>query len=385
VSRFDSLSSTTSNGQGSGLAVIFAGGGTGGHLFPALAIHEQLRTMGNVRALFLCSRRPLDAKILSDEGVDFEPIPAEPVGLHPRRLAKFLWTWGEAVRASRAAIRRLKHDHARVEVVAMGGFVAAPAAQAARVEHCRVTLVNLDAVPGKANRWISRRATTILTATNAAGFDWPVVPPIVRGAALSPGDAAMCRRELGLDPARPTLLVCGGSQGAGSINKLLLALIARDAAAFHGWQVVHQTGKSDLDELRAAYAGANVPGVVEPFFQRMGSLWGAADFAVSRCGAGSVAEAWANRVPSVFLPYPYHKDEHQRHNAEPLDRVGGCVIVTDHIEAQANISDAGARVLEMLREGTRRDAMRASLATLGPADGAARVARAIVAREAARI
>lgn len=383
MSRFDSSSSTTSNGRGSGLAVIFAGGGTGGHLFPALAIHEQLRTMGDVRAIYLCSRRPLDAKILSGEGVQFEPIPAEPVGLHPRRLAKFLWTWGSAVRASRAAIQRLKHEHARVEVVAMGGFVAAPAAQAARVEKCRVTLVNLDAVPGKANRWMSRRATTILSATHAAGFDWPVVPPIVRGAALAPGDAATCRRELGLDPARPTLLVCGGSQGAGSINKLLLALLARDAAGFHGWQVIHQTGKSDIDELRAAYASANVPGIVEPFFQRMGVLWGAADFAVSRCGAGSVAEAWANRVPSVFLPYPYHKDEHQRRNAEPLERAGGCVIVTDRIEPQANMGEAGARVLEMLRESTRRETMRAALTNLGPADGAARVARAIVSREQA--
>lgn len=364
-----------------GLCVVFAGGGTGGHLFPALAIHEQLATMGDVRAVYLCSRRPLDAEILKTEGVEFEAIPAEPFGLHPKRMLRFMWTWGDAVRAARTAIRRLKRTSARVEVVAMGGFAAAPVAHAARLERCRVTLVNLDAVPGRANRLMSKRASTILTATAARGYDWTVVPPIVRKAALAPGDMASCRRELGLEPSRPTLLVTGASQGAGSINKLMLAMVTQHAPAFTGWQVIHQTGKSDTQELRQAYAGAGVPALVEPFFHVMGTLWGAADCAVSRCGAGSVAEAWANKVPSIFLPYPYHKDEHQRRNAEPLEHAGGCEIVTDRIVSQTNLTDAGARVLVLMADAPRREAMRAALAQLGPADGAARVARAIVSRE----
>jgi UDP-N-acetylglucosamine--N-acetylmuramyl-(pentapeptide) pyrophosphoryl-undecaprenol N-acetylglucosamine transferase len=368
--------------NGRGLCVVFAGGGTGGHLFPALAIHEQLATMGDVRALYLCSRRPLDAEILKNEGVAYEPIPAEPFGVHPKRLLKFMWTWGDAVRAARTTIRRLKKESARVEVVAMGGFAAAPVAHAARLERCRVTLVNLDAVPGRANRLMSKRAATILTATAAQGFDWTVVPPIVRKAALAPGDAAHCRRELGLDAGKHTLLVTGASQGAGSINKLMLAMAKQNAAALAGWQVIHQTGKSDTEELRAAYASAGVHALVEPFFRVMGELWGAADCAVSRCGAGSVAEAWANKVPAIFLPYPYHKDEHQRRNAEPLERAGGCEIVTDQISPEANLPEAGARTLALMADGGRRDAMRAGLASLGPADGAARVARAIVSREA---
>jgi len=365
-----------------GLTVVFAGGGTGGHLFPALAIHEQLTSMGDVRAVYLCSRRPLDAEILKSEGVAFEAIPAEPFGVRPKRLLKFMWTWGSAVRAARGTLNRLKRESARVEVVAMGGFVAAPVAHAARLEQCRVTLVNLDAVPGRANRMMSRRAATILTATAAQGYDWTVVPPIVRRAALAPGDAAHCRRELGLDPAKKTLLVTGASQGAGSINKLMLALVRQNATAFSGWQVIHQTGKSDTEDLRAAYSNAGVQCLVEPFFRGMGTLWGAADCAVSRCGAGSVAEAWANKVPAVFLPYPYHKDEHQRRNAEPLERAGGCEIVTDLIAPEANLPQAGAKTIALMRDAGRRDSMRAGLAALGPADGAARVARAIVSREA---
>lgn len=106
--------------------------------------------------------------------------------------------------------------------------------------------------------------------------------------------------------------------------------------------------------------------------------WGGADVAVSRAGAGSVGEAWANRVPSILMPYPYHKDQHQRANAEPLERAGGAIVVEDLIEAGPNMGVAGARLAELLTDGAKRDAMRQGLRSLGPADGAERVARALV-------
>jgi UDP-N-acetylglucosamine--N-acetylmuramyl-(pentapeptide) pyrophosphoryl-undecaprenol N-acetylglucosamine transferase len=105
--------------------------------------------------------------------------------------------------------------------------------------------------------------------------------------------------------------------------------------------------------------------------------WGASDLAVSRAGAGSVAEAWANHTPTLFMPYPYHKDQHQKFNAAPLGECGGAVIVTDRIDEAANAGEAGKTILELMGSGAKRAAMRGALLKLGPADGAERIARVL--------
>ncbi len=369
--------------------VVFAGGGTGGHLYPGLAISEQLNQISAsnasaTRSVFACSTRPLDAEILRQENADFRPIPAEPFALAPRTLIRFLRTWGSAVRAGRTLLRELHGQHREVLVVAMGGFVAAPMTQAARVERCPVTLVNLDATPGKANRWIARHAQKVFTAAQVVGLpsarDWINIPPIVRRAALPPGDAQHCRKLLGLDPHRPTLLATGASQGAKSINDFLTALTLQspDVFAAGGWQVIHQAGgKADLSAIEHAYSQARVPAVVRAFLSPMGPAWGAADLAISRAGAGSVAEAWASTVPTIFLPYPYHRDQHQRANALPLETRGACLIASDQIDPPQNLRTIGPLVLRLMQDAMARSAMRDALRALGPADGAAQVAQAI--------
>jgi UDP-N-acetylglucosamine--N-acetylmuramyl-(pentapeptide) pyrophosphoryl-undecaprenol N-acetylglucosamine transferase len=367
-------------------AFVLAGGGTGGHIFPNLAIAEQLESLigRRPRCVFAVSARPLDAQILKDESREFEVIPAEPFVLRPRGFLKFLNSWGRSVRAARELLQKLKRDHGRVDVVATGGFVSAPVAQAARVERVPVTLVNLDATPGRANRWIARHAARVFTAAEASSVGWPVIRPLVRAAAMAPGDARACRTKLGLDPDRPVLFVTGASQGAGTINKLLVALVEKHASDFvsRGWQVIHQTGPrtdaKDIENSRGAMKSAGIPAIVEPFFREMGVAWGAADLAISRSGAGSVAEAWANATPSVFLPYPYHKDQHQRANAAILVRAGACVVEDDLIDPEKNAGGAGATLLELMRDDAKREAMRAALKSLGPADGANTVARALV-------
>lgn len=363
------------------LGVVFAGGGTGGHLFPALAVLEQLLEIEpGVKSVFLCSTREIDERILAAAGVAHSAIPAKPLSGHPIRLAKFITSWGGAVRASREQIQKMKAECARVRVLATGGFVAAPVAQAARAERVPLVLLNQDAPPGKANRWIAGRAASIYTTADVARAGWERIPPVVRRAALASGDARDCRGRLGLDPDRPVLLVTGASQGSRTVNEFAAAFA--EAHADHlragGWQAIHQTGASDNTPWREAWERAGVPAVVEQFFDAMGDCWGAADLAVSRAGAGSVAEVWANRVPTVFMPYPYHRDEHQRLNAEPLAKAGGAVVAKDAIDAAANLADAGTIVLELLRSPSRRATMRDALAGLGPVDGAARLARALL-------
>lgn len=371
---------------------VFVGGGTGGHLFPGLAIAEEINaaTGGTAATAFVCSDRPIDEQILKGAGVEYYSISAKPLVLRPKGLWRFLAAWGPSVRNCRALYRQLAQrvgGKDRVHVVAMGGFVAAPAVRAARAEGLRVTLVNLDAQPGKANRWIARmsdHAVSVFEVNAKYAANWRVVPPIVRAQAIAPGTTAECRSRLGLNPDQPVLMVTGGSQGAGTINRLMIDLLKVHHAHLSsgGWQVLHQCGRSgDVSEaeLVAAYRTAGVPAVVSELVAEIGCWWGAAELTVSRAGAGSVAEAWANQVPTLFLPYPYHKDQHQRLNALRMTSAGAGVLAVDLVRPEANALGVLPVLAELVSNAPRRDRLRQALSKLGKADGAKRVAAMLLA------
>ncbi len=362
--------------------IIFAGGGSGGHIHPGVAIAEQVRTIApDTGILFICKDQPLDRAILDAGGWAHTGIDAAPFVKSPKGLFRLARRWGGCIRAARLVIRECGSDDVRV--VAMGGYVAAPVAQAARAEKKPVTLVNLDAAPGIANQWIARRAAHCFTAANVPSqFDWAPIAPIVRTAALADANQQECKRRLGVDPARPMLLVTGASQGARSINKLLIEMAGETPGVFQGWSVLHQVGApagdGDDPDVAGAYEKAGIEAHVVETIERMGDAWGAADLAVSRSGAGSVGELWANAVPSVLLPFPYHRDQHQRLNAAPLAECGGAVIVTDEIDPARNLASAGSRLGALMADADERDRMREALRGLGPADGARRVAESLV-------
>jgi UDP-N-acetylglucosamine--N-acetylmuramyl-(pentapeptide) pyrophosphoryl-undecaprenol N-acetylglucosamine transferase len=246
-------------------------------------------------------------------------------------------------------------------------------------------LINLDAVPGKANRLIARSADAVISAAEVVGpcadRGWPVVPPIVRRSAMTGLSPAECRGRLGLDPARKTLLVTGGSQGAVSINRTVLRTFKDHAKELTDWQVIHQTGKGEEESAGAAYRAAGISAVVRAFFENMGEAWRASDLAVSRAGAGGVADAWAYHIPTLFMPNPYHKDQHQKHNAARLVRIGAARIIDDLMEETSNAEHAGVALRELLLRDDARRTMTTALQALGPADGASRLA-AILAADA---
>lgn len=376
---------------------IFGGGGTGGHLYPGLAIWREIQAMdASASAVFVCSSKPLDAEILAREGVEFVAVPAKAFGVRPLALWRFLSNWGASVRVSRGVVRgtlggehrlagdgkSVAHARGRTILVSMGGYVSAPVVQAARAEGVPCVLVNLDAVPGKANSWIARHADVRMTAADSGRVPaaWERVPPIVRRGAKCAMTAGEARVALGLKADRPVLLVTGGSQGAGSLNAFVTSFAAKHAEVLRrgGWQVLHQTGKGEDEKARAAYAAAGIDADVRVFLTDMACAWGAATFSVARCGANTVAELWANQVPSLLLPYPYHKDEHQKFNAEPLERCGGAVVRRDLVDVEKNISENAAALLRVVSEPSEIERMRAGMAGLGAADGAARVARRLV-------
>lgn len=366
--------------------LLFAGGGTGGHIYPALAIAEHAARINPASAAhILCSSRPVDASILRAETVPYTPLPAHPPVNRPRPLLRFARAWYPSVHLAQVI---LKEHAARgpVILVAMGGFVCPPAVAAALKENIPVALVNLDAVPGRANRWAAERAERVFTAAEVpqtASAKWPFVGPIVRPALTDPIDQAQARRRFQLDPARRTLLITGGSLGAKSINDLLTHLLTHHRDAFRGWQAIHQTGdQHDPAPIRAAYARADVPAWVGPYLgpAEMPAAWAAADLSIGRCGAGTVAEAWATRTPSVFFPYPYHADQHQKRNAQPLARAGAAIVLDDLVDPEPNAKAHAPTILALLTDPARFSALAEPAQRLPPADGAARIAQALLDR-----
>ncbi len=362
--------------------VVFAGGGSGGHLSPGLAIAERLQSLNpEIRCRFYCSDREIDRTMLEGAGADFLPIPAAPLGLRPAGLVRFLRGLN---RGTRVAGESLSADQASL-VLALGGFVSAPVVRAARKKGVPSMLLNLDAVPGRANQWVARQCDDVLTAlplqqgmslANLSGrTDFPI-----RRIALAPGDALSCRERLGMATNRPTLLVTGASQGASSLNRFMRAFIQSHPEDLEGWQVLHLSGEREKSFLEQTYASAGIQATVIDFLEHIGLAWGAADLAISRAGANSVAEVAANHVPAIFVPYPWHKDLHQRFNAESLVNEGAACLVQDAIDPTANLASLGALLQRLLHDDSAVHDMHQKLSRRVQNDGASEIAALIHAR-----
>jgi UDP-N-acetylglucosamine--N-acetylmuramyl-(pentapeptide) pyrophosphoryl-undecaprenol N-acetylglucosamine transferase len=356
--------------------VLFAGGGTGGHIYPNAAIVERLRERRpDVAVHFLVSDRPGDAQTMGKQGLAYTASPVQPLPppTRPWRAIRFLATWRRALAQATELLRREEIG----VVVATGGFVSGPAVVAAAKLGIPRALVNLDAIPGKANRRLARFADPVFST-----YETPVLPGArriglpLRKVSTMQGSRSDALARLGLDPDLSVLFVTGATHGAESVIRTMMALVASPerARAFEGWQVFHQCGTFDPETLAAAYADAGVPAKVVAYCDVMGLAWGAADLVVSRAGAGSVAEAWANAAPTVFLPNPYHRDQHQRHNAQPLVDAGGAILLDDLVDAERNVEAIGPALFELMGDDERRTRMRAALEQTRPPDGAAVVA-----------
>lgn len=368
------------------LGVVFAGGGTGGHIHPNLAVAEALaaRLPGRVRGVFVVSERPIDRRVLESErieGLEFELItsPSKPMVLKPWALLRFVMSWGGSVRAGREAIRSLRETCERVVVVSTGGFVSPGVAQAARVERVPFIMVNLDAVPGKANRLMQRWAGVRLSSAAVEDARYERVPPIVRRRMREPAPRVEAGAHFGLDPGMRTLLVTGGSQGARSVNEFVLGAIEALGERFDrgAWQVLHQCGPSGEESLAKRYAELGVRAHVSAYIPRMDLAFAASDACVCRGGAGAIADLWAMRMPALVLPYPGHRDQHQKLNALELERAGGVFVGTDLATPADNLRVNLGNLQDLLNDEVRTQMARA-IASLGPADGADRVAERVI-------
>ena len=361
--------------------ILFAGGGTGGHLSPSLAVAERLAGRDEAPNVhFACSNRPIDRSMLEQAGVAFTRLTVQPI---PRtrlwRWPAFFWHWRSSVRTAGELLGRLNVQC----VVAMGGFVSGPVVVAARRAGVPIVLINLDAVPGKANRYLAPRCNRVFSVF--ATTDLPVtqtqmVPLPLPARAVGPADKGAARTELGLPADRPVLLITGGSQGAESVNLAVCALVDRDDFARHlaDWHVLHIAGSDMAERMRGLYGQRHINATVMSFCPTMGLAWSAAELAICRAGANTVAEVAANATPSVFLPYPYHADQHQKLNAQPLVDAGGAVMFDDLIDPQANADQLAQPLIDLMTDADRRQQMRNALSSTHQGDGAAIIADQII-------
>ncbi len=359
-------------------AILFAGGGTGGHIYPNAAIVEALLAIrSDARPSFLVSHRSGDVAILERLGYPGTQSPVRPLPpiARPWRLVPFLLAWRRAVASARA----LLEDQKIAAVVATGGFVSGPAIVAAARLGLPRALVNLDAVPGKANRRLVTSASkvfSVFASDHLPGAE--VIGFPLRAASKGAGTPKQARAalDLGLDPDLPVLFVTGATHGAESIIQMMIAWCesAEWRPALDGWQVLHQCGAAAPEALKRAYAAAGVRATVVAYLDKIGLAFRAADVVIARAGAGTVAEAWANGSPTVFLPNPYHHDHHQRRNAQPMADAGGALVLDDKIEAAANLATNIESIAALLRDDAKRREMRDRLDATRPPDGAATVA-----------
>lgn len=325
----------------SGPTILFAGGGSGGHISPALAIAEAIQAIdASATCLFACSAGDIDRAMLEKAGRTATPLPARPPSLRPGPLLRFIGGY----RTSRHMVRSLIERRDVDLTMLLGGYVAAPAAAAARAAGVPSMLVNLDRVPGRANKWMRSSASLVVSAVHTVRpFADSVTGMPIRRAAMPPHDAEGCRAMLGLDPDRPTLIITGASQGAGTINTLMPRFAAEHRERLAAWQILHLAGPSTHESARTRWEDANVEATVLGFRHDMGVVWGSGDLVISRAGACSVAEIEYAGLPAIYLPYPHHRDQHQRHNAQPALDAGAAVIVEDGVDPAATAS----RMLEV--------------------------------------
>ncbi|MCI0498596.1 MAG: undecaprenyldiphospho-muramoylpentapeptide beta-N-acetylglucosaminyltransferase [Planctomycetales bacterium] len=319
---------------------IFAGGGTGGHIYPNLAVADAVsREYSDASISFFCSSRQIDARILVPSGYEFWPLPAVGFGLNPRKLVHFWLQFVKSYYFVKQILHPIRHE---AVVIGTGGFVTAPVVLAARSLKIPVYLINVDIIPGKANRFLGRFARKVFVQfPDTTAFFKPGQVEVV-GCPLRAGfqnpDRHKAFSELALREDKKVLLVTGASSGAANINNAMMSFLLELNAFAADWQVVHLTGMLHIDQVRDAVKGLAITYHAVDYYDDMPGLLAAADVVVGRAGAVSVAEYAAAGVPAICLPYPYHKDRHQYKNAQFLVDAGAALVVDDNLADSAQTS-----------------------------------------------
>ncbi|MCX7422926.1 MAG: undecaprenyldiphospho-muramoylpentapeptide beta-N-acetylglucosaminyltransferase [Planctomycetia bacterium] len=386
--------------------VVFAGGGTGGHLFPGIAVaQELLRRDAATRILFVGSEKPIEREILGRAGFEQATLSSVSPSLTFSRIVPSL---AKNWRAYRQAQTVLASEKPSV-VIGLGGFASAPPVLAARRGRIPIVLLEQNVIPGKATRWLSRFANVVCLPWNEAAQGLPAGTrtivtgnPIRQEIAMLASERA-CRTgapalRLSFDgQERPsyknTLLILGGSQGATALNALVLTAIEGllghngleiGETTLTGWRIVHQTGIGQIDEIRRRYAALNLNADVQPFLSDMAEQYRRATCVISRAGATTLAELACAGLPAILVPLPTSAHDHQRLNAKLFADRTAAILIEQQTDSAASVNELGSQLVSLLNDEEHRQRLRNGMMQFAKPDAASAVVDAIEDIERAR-
>ena len=301
------------------MRVIIAGGGTGGHVIPALAIAQEIQSRYNAEVLFIGTARGIETRLVPAAGFQLKLVTVG--ALNRVDLATRAKTFFDLPRAIAQSARMITEFRPDV-MIGVGGYASGPAMLAAALMNVPMMAFEPNVIPGIANRLVA-------PMVRAAAVHFPTTKRYFRNAVVT---GVPVRRDFFDLPARssdsrPTLLVFGGSQGAHAINAAIIESLPQLAQAVPGIHLIHQTGEKDFEAVQAAAANAGISAEVSRFIDDMPRAFARADLLVCRSGASTVAEITAAGKPAIFVPLPTAADDHQRHNAETLANAGGALLL----------------------------------------------------------
>ena len=356
------------------LKILIACGGTGGHLFPGIAVGEALRARGH-EVMLLISEKKVDAQASAKyTHLRFETMAAvaKPPTLSLRMLP-FLWKLAGSIRHCKKVIRRFQAD----AVLGMGGFTSLPPVYAGHQLGLKTFVHDSNARPGRANVMTSRFCTQVFLGLDAAKGFFPKRETFTTGTPVRPEIANLPLRKdaaalFGLDPTRPTVLVTGGSQGARRLNELSAQAAANLPPET---QVLHIAGSLDFQRVSEITHGR--PGYkVLGFCDQMAAAYAVADLVIARSGASSLTEIAIAGHPSILVPYPHAADDHQTRNAEVFSTAGAALMVQ---ERDLDAEKLAGLAASLIQDSSTHERMSLAARALAVPDAAGRICTAIEA------
>jgi len=362
-------------------SLFFAGGGTGGHIYPAIAVAERIAKLEPKAKIHLfVSTCDIDSQILTQTSFKYTRLPAKGFSARPGKLINFCTSFLKSYQIAKRAIAESKNP----VVIGIGGFVAAPVCFAAHKLKVPVVLLNVDIVLGRANKIIGRWADEIFVQFEEAGqyFAHSSAAVHVVGCPLRSGfsnpEPDKVIEQLGLEKQKKILLITGASSGSENINDAVCSLLEKLSAFADDWQIVHLTGVGNYEKVKNKYSDAKIRHKVLDYYNDMPNLLPAVDLVIGRSGAVSVAEYAAASVPSICIPYPYHKDRHQYLNAGKLVEAGAAVIVDDLPERKDTAQWLWAELEELMKDEKKRKKMAENCKAVSNMGASAKIAEKLL-------
>lgn len=349
--------------------IVLTTGGTGGHVFPALAVAEQLRALcPDVELLFVGSQYGPEARLAAQAGVDFQGLPVRGVLGRGFKAMTAAFGMARAVMQARTVLARFQPQ----AVAGFGAYASVPALAAARLAGIPLTVHEQNAVPGMSNRLLGRMATQIFLSLPDDRGAFPEGRVTLTGNPVRGAVAVLYSQPFTpVTGRKPRLLVVGGSQGAKAVNSVILGALGRLLSV----DIRHQTGETDYERVRAGYTAHGHTGDTSPFINDMAAAYAWADLVLCRSGASTVAELALAGKPAVCIPFPHATHDHQTENAQALVRVGAAKLVP---ERDLPDVDVPALMLELLCDNDSLQIMSLAARTLARPHAAREVAEGVL-------